>query len=140
METIEIVVSDPSVSEEDQQGVFQLTKDLDMSWNQRDSKAFANLFEDDADFRFYTGAWVKGKSAIETFWKGEVFPGMPESFKHLIVVKRVRFVSPDLAIGDGILRFVENIGEKLEIKAEREGTLIAVKKNGCWCIAAVRLV
>ena len=140
MESIEIIISDPSVIEEDKLAVFSLTKELDERWNQRDSSAFAELFEDDADFRFYTGNWVKGKPAIETFWKGEVFPGMPESFKHLVVVKRVRFVSPELAIGDGTLRFIENVGEEIEVKAEREGTLIAVKKDNRWYITAVRLV
>ncbi len=140
MESIEIIVSDTSISEEDKKAVFQLTKELDRRWNLRDSSAFADLFEEDADFRFYTGDWVKGKSAIETFWKGEVFPGMPKSFMHLIVVKRVRFVTPELAIGDGTLRFVEKNEQQTIIKAEREGTLITVKKNDRWYITAVRLV
>jgi len=140
MESVEIIISDLSITEMDQQAVFQLTKELDKRWNQRDSTAFANLFEEDADFRFYTGAWVKGKDAIKTFWGGEVFPEMPANVKHLIVVKRVRFVSPDLAIGDGVLRFID-LGEGQEkIQSEREGTLIAIKKNGRWCISAVRLV
>jgi len=140
MESIEIIVSDPSITEMDQQAVFQLTKELDKRWNQRDPSAFANLFEEDADFRFYKGAWVKGKDAIKTFWGGEVFPGMPASVKHLILVKRVRFVSPELAIGDGVLRFIDLSEGQEQIQAEREGTLIAIIKNGRWCISAVRLV
>jgi uncharacterized protein (TIGR02246 family) len=140
LENIEIIVSDQSIPEEDMQAVFQLTKELDERWNKRDSEAFANLFEDDADFRFYTGAWVKGKAAIQAFWNGEVFPGMPEDIRHVIHIKRVRFVSKELVIGDGTLQFVNVIGDQQKIQTEREGTLIAVKKKGCWIITAVRLV
>ena len=140
MEDIEIIVSDGLISEADQAAVFQLTRELDKRWNQRDPKAFSKLFEEDADFRFYSGAWIKGKTAIEAFWGGEVFPDMPENLKHLIIIKRVRFVSPNLAIGDGILRFVDDSEGKEQIRAEREGTLVAVKKKDNWVISAVRLV
>jgi uncharacterized protein (TIGR02246 family) len=140
MENIEIILSEESISEEDIQAVFQLTKELDKRWNQHDPAAFADLFENDADFRFYKGDWVKGKTAIESFWKGEVFPSMPEIVKHRIIVKRVRFVSPNLAIGDGVLQFVDSSGGTEYIQVEREGTLIAVKKGGRWIISAVRLV
>lgn len=140
MDNIEIIVSDPSISEADQHAVFQLTVELDKRWNQRDAKAFADLFEEDADFRFYSEAWLKGKAAIEAFWKGEVFPGMPDTVRHVILIKRVRFVASNIAIGDGTLRFVNLIDGQEHIHAEREGTLIAVKQDGRWVISAVRLV
>ena len=140
MDNIEIVVSDPSITEADQHAVFQLTVELDKRWNQRDAKAFADLFEDDADFRFYTEAWLKGKAAIESFWNGQVFPGLPENMRHVILIKRVRFVASNIAIGDGTLRFVYDLEGEEKVHAEREGTLIAVKKYDHWSISAVRLV
>ena len=140
MENIDIVLSEKSISQEDIQNVFQLTTQLDNHWNNHDSAAFARLFEDDADFRFYSGEWVKGRTEIENFWKGEVFPGMPKTIRHVIIIKRVRFVSENLAIGDGTLRFVDIGEDKNQVQVERDGTLIAVKKEDHWYISAVRLV
>lgn len=98
------------------------------------------MFETDADFRFYSGPWVKGKEAIASFWNGEVFPGLSESARHVIGIERIRFVTADLMIGDGNLRIVDQVDGQEQILADRKGTLIAVKKNEAWVIAAVRLV
>lgn len=140
MEIFDASVSNGSISEEDQHSIIELTTELDKRCNERDAKEFADLFEADTDFRFYTGPWVKGKAAIESFWKNKVFPGLPKSLKHLSIIKRVRFVSQDFIIGDGTLRFVDDSSGKEQIHSEREATLIAVKKEGCWRISAVRLV
>jgi len=140
MVNFEIFLSDKTIPQEDQQAVLQLAAQLDQRWNQRDAKAFADLFEADADFRFFSGAWVKSKAAIETFWKNEVFPGLPSSIQHRSLIKRVRFVSPHLAIGDGTLRFVDDSSGQEQIQSEREATLIAIKKEERWLISAVRLV
>ena len=139
-ENIELVLSDPSITEQDIWSVKQLTAELDKRWNQRDAEAFADLFDSDADFRFYTGPWVKGKEAITSFWNGEVFPGQSASTRHVIGIERIRFVSADLMIGDGNLRIVDQVDGKEQILADRKGTLIAVKKDKAWFIAAVRLV
>ena len=61
MDNIEMVVSDLTISEEDKQSVLQLATELDRRWNERDARAFADLFETDGDFRFHTGAWIKGR-------------------------------------------------------------------------------
>lgn len=140
MSDFDIFLSGKTISDEDQRAVINLTAELDEQWNRRDAKAFASLFDIDADFRFYSGAWVKGRSAIEDFWKNEVFPGLPGSIKHISIIKRVRFDSQHLAIGDGTLRFVDDSSGQQQIHSEREATLIAVKKEGTWLISAVRLV
>ena len=140
MDDIEVVVaSGLIIQEEDRQSVLQLATELDRRWNQRDARAFADLFETDGDFRFHTGTWIKGKGSIEDFWRGEVFPGLPEGMRHVVITKRVRFVTDNIAIGDGTLRLVD-VGEGQErVHLETEGTLIAVKKNARWYISAVRL-
>ena len=139
MDNIEVVVSGLTISKEDKQSVQQLPAELDRRWNLRDAVAFADLFIKDGDFRFYNGAWIKGKASIETFWKNEVFPGLPESMRHVIVIKCVRFVTDDVAIGDGTLCFVDVSEEQERVLLEREGTLIAVKRNDRWKISAIRL-
>lgn len=136
---IELVVSGLAVTEEDQRAVLQLARELDRRWNQRDASAFADLFVDDGDFRIYTTAWLKSKAAIEDFWEKEVFPGLTDSMRHVITTKRVRFVTNDVAIGDGILCLVDSSEMQEQVLVEREGTLILVKRDARWYIAAARL-
>jgi len=139
MDNFEIIMSEKSISDTDKQAVIQLAKELDKSWNQHDASAFADLFEEDADVRFYPGAWVKGKTAIEAFWRGEVFPTMPGRMQ-ITLIKRVRFVADNIAIGDGTLRYVNIVEGQEQVEGEREATLIAVKKSGRWYISAARVV
>lgn len=139
MDNIEVVVSGLTISEEDQQSVLQLATELDRRWNERDAGAFADLFETDGDFRFHTGSWIKGKAAIEDFWRRQVFPGLADTMRHVLVPKRVRFVRDNVVIGDGTLRLVD-VGEGQErVHLETEGTLLGVKKNARWYISAIRL-
>jgi len=139
MDNIEVVTSGLTIQEEDKRSVLQLATELDRRWNQRDAVAFADLFAIDGDFRFQTGAWIKGKASIEAFWKGEVFPGLPEGMCHVVITKRVRFVTDNVAIGDGTLRLVNLIEGQERVHLETEGTLLAVKKNARWYISAIRL-
>ena len=139
MDNIEIIMSEKSISDTDKQAVIQLATELDKRWNQRDASAFADLFEEDADVRFYPGAWVKGKTAIEAFWHEEVFPGMP-GIMQITLVKRVRFVADNIAIGDGTLRYVKIVEGQEQVDGEREFSNIAVKKSGHWYISAGRVV
>ena len=139
MDEIEIVTSGLIIQEEDKRSVLQLASELDRRWNQRDAGAFAELFDTDGDFRFHTGYWIRSKASIEAFWRGEVFPGLPEGMRHMVVTKRVRFVTTDVAIGDGTLRLVDVAEGQERVHLETEGTLLAVKKNARWRISAIRL-
>jgi uncharacterized protein (TIGR02246 family) len=139
MDNIEIGATGLIIQEQDKRSVLQLATELDRRWNERDAGAFADLFETDGDFRFHTGTWIKGKASIEDFWRRQVFPGLPEGMRHVVVTKRVRFVTDNVAIGDGTLRLVD-VGEGQErVHLETEGTLLAVKKNARWYISAIRL-
>jgi len=139
MDDIEVIASGLNIHEEDKQSVLQLATEIDRRWNERDARAFADLFEIDGDFRFHTGTWIKGKGSIEDFWRGEVFPGLPEGMRHVVIIKCVRFVTDNVAIGDGTLRLVNLIEGQERVHLETEGTLLAIKKNARWLISAVRL-
>ena len=139
MDDIVVVTSGLIVQEEDKQSVLQLATELDRRWNERDPRAFADLFEIDGDFRFHTGTWIKGRGSIEDFWRGQVFPGLPEGIRHVVTTKRVRFVTDNVAIGDGTLRLVDFMEGQERVHLETEGTIVAIKKDGRWYISAVRL-
>lgn len=57
----------------------------------------------------------------------------------MVITKRVRFITDNIAIGDGTLRLVD-VGKGQErVHLETEDTLIAAKKNARWYISAVRV-
>jgi uncharacterized protein (TIGR02246 family) len=128
-----------SIPEEDRQSVLQLAADLDRTWDSRDAQKFAALFDDNGDFRFQDGMWIHGKDAIEGFWGQVVFPNLPEGMRHISITKQVRFVSDNVAIGDGTLRLVKSVEGQDQVHLETEGTVLAVKKDGHWHISAIRL-
>lgn len=135
----EMVTNGMSIPEEDRQSVLQLAADLDTTWDSRDARGFAALFDDNGDFRFQDGLWIQGKDAIERFWGKEVFPNLQEGMRHISITKRVRFVSDNVAIGDGTLRLVRSMEGQEKVYLETEGTVLAVKKEGHWRISAIRL-
>ncbi len=139
MDDVEIISSGLIIQEEDKQSVLQLATEIDRRWNERDAKAFADLFDEEADFRFHTGSWIRGKAAIEDFWKSQVFPGLPEGMRHTHIPKRVRFITDNVAIGDGTLRIVNIIAGEEQVHLETEASLLVVKKNARWYVSAIRL-
>jgi uncharacterized protein (TIGR02246 family) len=139
MDNIQVVTSDQTISEEDKQSVLQLATELDMRWNERNARAFADLFTPDGDFRFHTGIWIVGKDAIEKFWHDQVFAGLPPSFRHEVTIKRVRFVTDNTAIGDGTIRIVEMIEGQERVHLDTQATAFGAKKDGRWYFSAVRL-
>jgi uncharacterized protein (TIGR02246 family) len=139
MDNIEIVAIGLIIPEQDKQSVLQLATELDRRWNERDAGAFADLFETDGDFRFHTGYWIKGKASIEDFWRQQVFPGLPEGRRHVVIAKRVRFVMDNVAIGDGTIRVVDLMEGQERVHLETDVTVLVVKKDGRWYISAVRL-
>lgn len=139
MDNIDVVASGLTISEEDKQSVLQLATELDRRWNERDAKAFADLFEPHGDFRFHTGFWIMGRESIEDFWRSQVFPGSGEGMRHVSTIKRVRFVTDNAAIGDGTVRIVDLVEGQERVHLEAEVTALAIKKGGRWYISAIRL-
>lgn len=139
MDQAEIVASSVNFQEEDKKSVLQLTVELDEAWNNRDAQAFAALFDEDADFRFHTGEWIQGKDAIESFWGEEVLNQVSEEMRHKVSPHRIRFITDEIALGDGTVRVLERLEEEERVHLEAHGTMLATKKENRWYITAVRL-
>jgi uncharacterized protein (TIGR02246 family) len=119
--------------------VTQVAIKLDANWNNRDAKGFASLFTDDADFRFQNGLWVKGRKAIEEYWRENVFSLMRPSAKHTTVPSRIRFLSDSIVVGDGKLIISDLLDGEEKTLLDGEGTMILQKKNQEWLITGIRL-
>jgi uncharacterized protein (TIGR02246 family) len=139
MDNIEVVTNGLTIEDEDKQSVLQLAIELDRRWNARNAEAFADLFTPDGDFRFHTGIWIVGKRSIEEFWRDQVFTGLAQGVRHEVTAKRVRFITDNVAIGDGAIRIVDLIDEQERVYLATEVTAVAVKKDGRWLFSAVRL-
>jgi uncharacterized protein (TIGR02246 family) len=114
--------------------------DLDAAYNQRDAKAFSEFFLDDADFQWHTGDLLKNRKEIEQYFTNS-FKNMPADYRHITTFQRIRFLTPDIAIGDGTVVIAR------EGAAENEKPILSVlftcvvnKSNGQWRLAAVRLM
>jgi uncharacterized protein (TIGR02246 family) len=136
---IEISSHGSGISQEDIEAVLRLPTELDRTWNERNSQAFAALFDEDGDFRFHTGQWIKGRKDIERFWGEEVFPTLPGGMRHIVTTRQVRFVTGKVAIGEGTLRLVDHVEGQERVYLEAEGTMLAVKRDLHWRISAIRL-
>ena len=125
--------------ESDNLAFNQLAKDFDDAWNTRNAKALASLFTEDGDFQFWSGQCVAGRDQIEKYYSTQVFPPMPENFRHSAVTERHRYVKPDVVIGDGYADIVGIRGEE-PFKMHLLFTSVSVKQDGKWKLSAIRLM
>lgn len=121
--------------------IKQLSLDLDAAWNRHDAVALSELFLEDADFQWHTGDVLKNRKQIEQYFSMSVFKDMPMDRRHTSTLQRIRFLRPDIAIGDGTV-VVSRVGAPENEKPSLSVlfTSVAQKKQGHWHIAAVRLM
>jgi uncharacterized protein (TIGR02246 family) len=120
--------------------INQTAADLDAAYNKHDAVAFAKLFIDDADFQWQTGELLKNRKEIEQYFTNW-FKEMPADYRHITKFERIRFLRPDMAIGDGTVTIARE-GAPDNAKPVFKVLLTAVgeKVKGQWKIAAVRLM
>jgi uncharacterized protein (TIGR02246 family) len=120
--------------------IQQLLLDVDSTWNRRDAKGFSELFLEDADFRFFTGQMLQGRKEIEEFFAAS-FAELPADRRHETRGEQYRYLTPDLIIGNSVI-FVYPEGATEEQAHSRPilSTGVAMKKDGRWRLAAVRLM
>jgi uncharacterized protein (TIGR02246 family) len=121
--------------------IRQVGADLDSAWNRRDAAALSELFLDDADFQWHTGDLLSGRKQIEQYFGTIVFKQMPVDYRHKSTIQRLRFLRPDIAIGDGTIVVArEGAAENEKPYLRVLFTCVGKKNNGHWRIAAVRLM
>jgi uncharacterized protein (TIGR02246 family) len=120
--------------------IKQTAANLDLAYNQRDVVAFSGLFLEDADFQWHTGEVLKNRIEIEQYFKNW-FKTMPADYRHITTFQRIRFLNPDIAIGDGTLLIArEGAPENEKTVINFLLTCVGKKVKGQWKIEAVRLM
>src|SRR6516162_2630335 len=100
-----------------------------------DAKAVAAFWTEDGDYVDLSGRRLQGRPAIEDAFKD--FFAENKGLKLRIDVNSVRFVTPDIAIEDGITSLISPDGTS---PSHARYTNVHVKKDGQWVLESVREV
>src|SRR3712207_3847368 len=119
----------------DEESVRDLYRELMDGWNRGSGEDFAAVFTEDGDLVAFDGTHFEGREEIAPFHQ-ELFDKWMKGTRLVGRVKDVRFLSPDVAlmhaVGSTIMR------GKSEPSPERDSiqTLVAVRRDGQWRLAA----
>jgi uncharacterized protein (TIGR02246 family) len=109
------------------------------AWNQGDAKAIVSLYTADADYVRPTGDTFKGQQEIEDCIT-ELMTNPYKGSKLAVETTSVRFIKPDLAVGDSTYEFTD-VPEVEGQKPPTSGmaTSVMVKQGDQWLIVAHRV-
>jgi uncharacterized protein (TIGR02246 family) len=119
----------------DEEAVRDLYGELMDGWNRGSGEAFAAVFTEDGDLVAFDGTHFEGRAEIAPFHQ-ELFDTWLKGTRLVGRVKDVRFLSPDVAlmhaVGSTVMR------GKTVPSPERDSiqTLVAVRRDGQWRLAA----
>jgi uncharacterized protein (TIGR02246 family) len=129
------------VNAADEKLIHALYREFLLAWNDLDAEKLAAAFTDDADLIGFDGSQLHGRAEIESTIK-KIFddhgkpsaPGQgPQTGTFVSAVRRVRFLSPDIAV----LTAVNGSAVSGKLAPERNAvqSLVAVRTPVGWRIA-----
>lgn len=120
--------------------IKQMMANLDAAYDKRDAAAYCELFLEDADFLWTTGVLSKDRNEIQQ-QVTNTFKFFPSGYSHISTLQRIRFIKPDIAIGDGTVMSVrEGASENEKPLFKALATCVLKKEKGQWRYSAVRLI
>jgi len=103
------------------------------AFHKGDAKALAGFWTADGDYTDQTGRTLKGRVAIEKAFKE--FFAENKGLKLRIDITGLRFVTPEVAVEDGITEVIPPDGGP---PSRARYTIVHVKKDGAWVLGSVR--
>jgi uncharacterized protein (TIGR02246 family) len=130
-QTSQAPISNPA----DEAALRALLQQVMDGWNQGNGDAFAAPFAEDADFVAFDGSYFKGRREIASFHQ-MLFDQFLKGTRLVGKVRRVRFLTPEVAILQAVGGTV--MPGQADIEPERNSiqTLVATKQGGEWRLAA----
>jgi uncharacterized protein (TIGR02246 family) len=106
------------------------------AWNKGSGEAFAAPFTEDADFIAFEGTHLKGRREIVSFHQ-QLFDTSVKGSRLEGEVKFVRFLNPQLAVMNGIVRVT--LPGQTESSPSRDSMqlFVVTKRDGQWCVEAL---
>src|SRR5438876_7380369 len=103
------------------------------AFHKGDAKALAAFWAPDGDYTTQTGRYMKGREAIEKAF--DEFFKEHKDLKLRIDSDSIRFVSPDVAIEDGVTSVIPPDASP---PSRARYTIVHVKKDGEWQMSSIR--
>ena len=114
-----------------------LTRAAD-AYRRRDAQALADLYHANANNRQPSGEAVVGRAAIAE-QLAVLFEMIPEDIETETTDQWIHLVTPDVAIIDMRVRNYRRLEtEEREVLSDEGFTMVAVREQGEWLVAAVR--
>ena len=133
------LVAAAQLSNPDEVQIRSLIPAFTDAWGRSDASGLASLFASDGDLMIPTGNVFSGREAIGAFYSS-VFANGYRGSKGTGEIARVRFVQPNVAVGDGTWSIAGAHDKDGKDAATERGvfTFVAVKQAGQWRISALR--
>jgi uncharacterized protein (TIGR02246 family) len=117
----------------EEKALFKRAEAFVAAFNKGDAKTVAEFWTPEGDYINQTGKHFKGRAAIEKAFAG--FFADNKGVKLLIQIKALTFVSPEMAVEDGVSNVLSVDGGP---PTQARYTIVHVKKNGQWHLFSVR--
>ena len=124
---------------QDEAQVRKLIPAFTDAWARSDAEGLAWLFTPDGDLVIPTGQVMSGRDAVGAFY-ASVFAAGYRGSKGTGEVERMRFIRPDVVVGDGTWSITGAHDKQGKATPEERGvfTFVAVKRDDHWHISALR--
>lgn len=124
-----------SSATDDEAAIRSLYQQLMDGWNAASGYAFAAPFEEDGDLVGFDGTHIKGRQEIASFHQ-HLFDMFLKGSRLIGKVRSMRFLTSNVAVMHAVGGTV--MAEQSDLEPERNSvqTLVAVKRNGKWSLAA----
>jgi uncharacterized protein (TIGR02246 family) len=124
-----------SSATDDEAAIRSLYQQLMDGWNAVSGYAFAAPFEEDGDLVGFDGTHIKGRQEIASFHQ-YLFDMFLKGSRLIGKVRSMRFLTSNVAVMHAVGGTV--MAEQSDLEPERNSvqTLVAVKRNGKWSLAA----
>jgi uncharacterized protein (TIGR02246 family) len=119
----------------DEAAIRALYQQLMDGWNAGSGNAFAAPFEEDGDLVGFDGTHIKGRHEIALFHQ-DLFDMFLKGSRLVGKVRSVRFLTSNVAVMHAIGGTVMAGQTDLEPERNSVQTLVAVRRNGNWYLAA----
>lgn len=113
--------------------ITALYEQLLASWNARDVDRYAALFAAEGNIVGFDGSQVDGPAAIAAHL-GQIFADHPTP-TYVAKVREVRLLAADVALLRAVAGLLPRGQADLNPAANAIQSLIAVRRDGAWCIA-----
>jgi uncharacterized protein (TIGR02246 family) len=80
------------------------------AYAQRDAEAIGEMFTEDAEFRDEFGERIVGREAIVQMFQ-DVFESTPEALIEEIDIEKIRYISPEVVLEEGVVYATESLDE-----------------------------